>query len=148
MLARSAEIGTQQQKLDEAERDATRELANLREEIRASTQRFELENRSLDATGERIAELRGRVNESEARRDARRNPADVAETETRSQALASQVTHLTDDISRISRAGRATAWCATTSEHSTTDFASSPSGRSASRACARPSARSRASWQR
>ena len=50
VLARSVEIGKQQQKLDEAERDATRELANLREEIRASTQRFELENRSLDAT--------------------------------------------------------------------------------------------------
>ena len=103
VLERSAEIATQQQKLDEAERDATRELANLREEIRASTQRFELENRSLDATGERIAELRGLVNESEARvtkLDATLQT--VAQIETRSQALASQLTHFGDDISRIS----------------------------------------------
>ena len=58
VLLRSAEISAQQQKLDEAERDAARELTNLRTEIRASTDRFELENRSLDAASERIAELR------------------------------------------------------------------------------------------
>ena len=65
--SRSAEISAHQQKLDEAERDATRELVSLRGEIRASTDRFELENRSLDAASERIAELRGVVNDCEKR---------------------------------------------------------------------------------
>ncbi len=103
VLARSAEISTQQQKLDEAERDAARELSTLREEIRASTERFELENRSLDATGERIAELRGILGECESRVAALDTTVQVvSETETRSQALVSQVTHLTEDINRIS----------------------------------------------
>jgi chromosome segregation ATPase len=103
VLARSGEISAQQQRLDEAERDAARELATLREEMRASTERFEFENRSLDATGERIAELRGIVGECEARiAGLDRTAQVVSETETRSQALTSQVTHLTADINRIS----------------------------------------------
>ena len=120
VLARSTEISTQQQKLDEAERDAARELANLRDEMRASTERFELENRSLDATGERIAELRSILGDCETRVGAFDSAVQiVSETETRSQALASQVTHLTEDINRISaqaerlravRAPRANRW--------------------------------------
>ena len=103
VLARSTEISTQQQKLDEAERDAARELANLRDEMRASTERFELENRSLDATGERIAELRSILGDCETRVGAFDSAVQiVSETETRSQALASQVIHLTEDINRIS----------------------------------------------
>ena len=103
VVARSAEISAQQQQLDAAERDAARELATLREEMRASTERFEFENRSLDATSERIAELRGIVGECEARvAGLDRTAQIVSETETRSQALASQVTHLTGDINRIS----------------------------------------------
>jgi len=103
VLARSAEISAQQQQLDAAERDAASELATLREEMRASTERFEFENRSLDATSERIAELRGIVGECEARvAGLDRTAQIVSETETRSQTLASQVTHLTGDITRIS----------------------------------------------
>jgi chromosome segregation protein len=103
VLARSAEISAQQQQLDAAERDAARELATLREEMRASTERFEFENRSLDATSERIAELRGILGECETRvAGLDRTAQIVSETETRSQALASQVTHLTGDITRIS----------------------------------------------
>ena len=103
VVARGTEISAQQQRLDEAERDAARELATLREEMRASTDRFEFENRSLDATSERIAELRGIVGECESRVAALDRTAQiVSETETRSQALASQVTHLTGDINRIS----------------------------------------------
>ena len=103
VLVRSAEISAQQQQLDEAAGDAARELANLREEMRASTERFELENRSLDASSERIAELRGIVGECEARvAGLDRTAQIVAETDTRSRALMSQVTHLTEDINRIS----------------------------------------------
>jgi DNA repair exonuclease SbcCD ATPase subunit len=103
VLARSAEISAQQQKLDEAERKAAGELATLREEMRASTERFEFENRSLDATSERIAELRGILGECETRVAGHDRTAQiVSETETRSQALASQVSHLTEDITRIS----------------------------------------------
>jgi chromosome segregation ATPase len=102
VLARSAEISAQQRQLDEAERDAGRELAGLREEMRASAERFELENKSLDAASERIAELRGFVNDCEKRFGGLDAAARlVAETDTRARVLASQVTKTTDDVSRI-----------------------------------------------
>ena len=102
VLARSAEISSQQRNLDEAERDAARELAGLREEMRASAERFELENKSLDAASERIAELRGFVNDCEKRFGGLDAAARlVAETDSRARALASQVTKTADDVSRI-----------------------------------------------
>jgi chromosome segregation ATPase len=102
-LARGAEISGHQQELGEAEREATRQLAHLREEMRASSERFELENRSLDAASERVAELRGSVTECEARLGALDAAGRaVAETEARSRSLASQVTQLAEDVSRIS----------------------------------------------
>ncbi|MGH7709954.1 MAG: hypothetical protein ACREOG_01645, partial [Gemmatimonadaceae bacterium] len=103
VLSRSAEISAQQKKLDDAEREATRELATLREEMRASTERFEMENRSLDATGERIVELRSFVAECETRVRALDGTVKaVSETESRTNSLASQVTNLTEDVNRIS----------------------------------------------
>jgi chromosome segregation ATPase len=103
VLTRSAEITAQQRQVDEAARDAARELAGLREEMRSSAERFELENKSLDAASERIAELRGYVNDCEKRFGAVDAAARlVAETDSRARALSSQVSKATDDITRIS----------------------------------------------
>ena len=102
VLARSSEISVQQRELDEAERDAKRELTSLREEMRASAERFELENRSLDAASERIAELRGFVNDCEKRFGAVDASARlVSETDGRARSLASQVAHISEDVMRI-----------------------------------------------
>jgi DNA repair exonuclease SbcCD ATPase subunit len=103
VLARSAEIAGQQQKLDDAERDAAGRLTSLREEMRVSTERFELENRSLDAAGERIAEFRGFVKECETRLGTLDAAVQVVtRTEGRARSLASQVEHLSEDVGRIS----------------------------------------------
>jgi chromosome segregation ATPase len=103
VLSRSAEISAQQQRIEEAERDATRELINLRKEMTASTDRFELENRSLDAASERIAELRGFVKDCENRVEALDSTVQaVTETEARTLSLATQVGHLAEDVNRIS----------------------------------------------
>ncbi len=102
VLARSAEISSQQRQLDEAERDAARELSGLREEMRTSAERFELENRSLDAASERIAELRGFVNDCEKRFGGLDAAARlVAETDTRARVLATQITSTVEDVHRI-----------------------------------------------
>ena len=103
VLARGAEIAAQQRQLDEAERDAGRELAGLREEMRASAERFELENRSLDAASERVAELRGFVKECETRLEGLDATARLAaETDARARSLAAQVGHVAEDVGRIS----------------------------------------------
>ena len=103
VLARSADISAQQRQVDEAARDAARELAALREEMRSSAERFELENKSLDAASERIAELRGYVNDCEKRFGAVDAAARlVSETDGRARALASQVTKTAEDVNRIS----------------------------------------------
>src|SRR6185437_11017944 len=53
VLARAAEMAASQRRLEDAEQEATRALAELRETMQGSAERFELENRSLDAVSER-----------------------------------------------------------------------------------------------
>lgn len=102
VMARNAEIAAKQRELDEAERDAARELAGLREEMRVSAERFELENKSLDAASERIAELRNFVNDCEKRFGALDAAARlVAETDTKARVLASQVSKTAEDVNKI-----------------------------------------------
>jgi len=102
VLSHSAEIAASQRKLEDAEQEATRALAELRETMNVSAERFELENRSLDAVSERIAELRSAVTECETRTavlGAVRRSLD--ETDTRAKALVGQVASISDDVTRI-----------------------------------------------
>ena len=102
VLTRMTEITATQRQLDEAERDGERALNALRAEMQTSTERFEMENRSLDAESERIASLRGGVKECEARlADATVAATSVAETEARVRALGAHVSSVSDDVQRI-----------------------------------------------
>ena len=67
VLTRMSEIAATQRQLDEAERNGERALNALRADMQTSTERFEMENRSLDAVSERIASLRGGVKDCEVR---------------------------------------------------------------------------------
>ena len=102
VLSRAVEITASQRKLEEAEQDATRALAELRETMQGSAERFELENRSLDAVSERIAELRSSVTECENRTTAlgavRRS---LDETDARARNLVGEVASISDDVTRI-----------------------------------------------
>ena len=102
VLTRMSEIAATQRQLDEAERDGERALNALRADMQTSTERFEMENRSLDAVSERIASLRGGVKDCEVRlADATVAATGVAETEARVRALAAQVAGVSDDVQRI-----------------------------------------------
>jgi len=102
VIARTAEIAAAQRQLDEAERDGERALNALRAEMQTSTERFELENRSLDAVSERIASLRGGVKECEVRlADTAVAAVAVTETDARARALAAQVMSVSEDVQRI-----------------------------------------------
>jgi chromosome segregation ATPase len=102
VITRTTEIAATQRLLDEAERDGERALNALRAEMQTSTERFELENRSLDAVSERIASLRGGVKDCEVRlADAAVTAVAVTETDARARALAAQVTSVSEDVQRI-----------------------------------------------
>ncbi|MBX6330414.1 MAG: hypothetical protein IRY91_01065, partial [Gemmatimonadaceae bacterium] len=104
VLTRSEIMSTNQRALEDAGRDAARALAELREQMHASTERFELEIRSVDAASERIAELRASVKECETRMaalDAATRA--IADTEAQVRALAAQVTTVSEDVSRIAQ---------------------------------------------
>ena len=102
VLARAEEISAQQRTLEEAEQAAQQSLVSMREEMKSSAERFELENRSLDAVSERIVELRGALKDCESRLSTLDATArTLAETEARSRGLADQVGDLAEDIQRI-----------------------------------------------
>ena len=102
VVARCEEITNTQRRLEEAERDATRSLDSLREEMKASTERFELETRTLDAVSERIADLRGGVGNCEQRLSTMDDTARrVAEMEGNTRAVAAQVATVIEDVTRI-----------------------------------------------
>lgn len=102
VLARAEEITAQQRTLEEAEQAAQRSLSGMRDEMKSSAERFELENRSLDAVSERIVELRTAQKDCETRLSSLDATArTLAETDARSHALAEQVGDLAEDIERI-----------------------------------------------
>jgi chromosome segregation ATPase len=102
VLTRMSEIAATQRQLDEAERDGERALNALRADMQTSTERFEMENRSLDAVSERIASLRGGVKDCEVRlADATVAASAAAETDARVRALAATVAGVSDDVQRI-----------------------------------------------
>lgn len=102
VLARADEISAQQRTLEEAEQAAQRSLAGLRDEMKSSAERFELENRSLDAVSERIVELRTALKDCESRlTNLDATGRTLAETEAQSRGLAEQVGDLAEDIQRI-----------------------------------------------
>ena len=102
VVTRCEEISSTQRRLEETEREATRALDNIRDQMRASTERFELETKTLDAVSERIADLRGGVTNCEQRlttldEAARR----VGEIEGNTRMVGQQVATVIEDVSRI-----------------------------------------------
>lgn len=102
VLTHADEIAAQQKRLEEAERDAERALSGLRDEMKASAERFELENRSLDAVSERIVELRTGVKDCETRLETLdQSSRTLAEIDGRARTLASQVASVSEDVQTI-----------------------------------------------
>ncbi len=67
VLARSDELQAMAQQTEEAQQAARQSLHDLREQMRKSSESFELENRGLHAVSERVADLRNGVKECETR---------------------------------------------------------------------------------
>lgn len=67
VLSRTEELETAQKQAGDAQQSARQALTDLREQMRKSSEAFELENRGLHAVSERVADLRTGVKECEAR---------------------------------------------------------------------------------
>ena len=67
VLSRTEELQATSQKIEDAQQTARQALTDLREQMRKSSEGFELEHRGLHAVSERIADLRNAVKECEAR---------------------------------------------------------------------------------
>jgi chromosome segregation ATPase len=97
VLSRTEELQGTSQKIEDAQQSARQALTDLREQMRKSSEGFELEHRGLHAVSERIADLRNAVKECEAR---------LAVLDTASQgtaAVQTQVRHVGEQIADLSK---------------------------------------------
>src|SRR5215210_6526197 len=95
VLSRTEELQSTSQKIEEAQQSARQALTDLREQMRKSSEGFELEHRGLHAVSERIADLRNAVKECEAR---------LATLDAASQgtaAVQAHVRHVGEQISQL-----------------------------------------------
>jgi chromosome segregation ATPase len=93
-------------------------MTDLREQMRKSSEGFELENRGLHAVSERVADLRGAVKECEARfavLDAASQGAAAVQAQVRS--LTEQATDLSQELARMSDEARRIATMRDNAEH-------------------------------
>ncbi len=110
VLSRTEELQTTSQKIEDAQQSARQALTDLREQMRKSSEGFELEHRGLHAVSERIGDLRNAVKECEARLsvlDAASQGAAAVQTQVRNVGeqiadLSKEVTALTQEAARSS----------------------------------------------
>jgi len=110
VLSRTEELQSTSQKIEDAQQSARQALTDLREQMRKSSEGFELEHRGLHAVSERIADLRNAVKECEARLavlDAASQGAAAVQGQVRNAGeqiadLSKEVTALTQEAARSS----------------------------------------------
>ncbi|MEO6056609.1 MAG: hypothetical protein ABIQ49_07210 [Gemmatimonadales bacterium] len=118
VMARSEELQTAQQEAETAQQSARQALVDLREQMRKSSEGFELENRGLHAVSERVADLRGAVKECEARfavLDAASQGAAAVQAQVR--GLTEQAVGLSQELVRLAEEARRIAVMRENAEH-------------------------------
>ena len=102
VIARSEELQATSLQNEHTHQVAKQALIDLREQMRKSSESFELENRGLHAVSERVADLRNAVKECEARfavLDAASQGAAAVQAQVR--ALGEQSTQLSTELAQI-----------------------------------------------
>jgi chromosome segregation ATPase len=110
VLSRTEELQSTSQKIEDAQQSARQALTDLREQMRKSSEGFELEHRGLHAVSERIADLRNAVKECETRLatlDAASQGTAAVQTQVRTvgeqiSQLAAEVAALSEEATRAS----------------------------------------------
>ncbi|MGH2707224.1 MAG: hypothetical protein ACRDJK_02900, partial [Actinomycetota bacterium] len=107
VLTRSEELQAMALNTEEAQQAARQSLNDLREQMRKSSEGFELENRGLHAVSERVADLRNAVKECESRfavLDAASQGTAAVQAQVRS--LGEQAGELTSELARLTEEAR------------------------------------------
>ena len=102
VIARSEELQATSLQNEHTHQAAKQALSDLREQMRKSSEGFELENRGLHAVSERVADLRNAVKECEARfamLDAASQGASAVQAQVR--ALGDHSTQLSVELARL-----------------------------------------------
>jgi exonuclease SbcC len=110
VLSRTEELQSTSQKIEDAQQSARQALTDLREQMRKSSEGFELEHRGLHAVSERIADLRNAVKDCESRLavlDAASQGTAAVQTQVRNVGeqiadLSKEVTALAQEAARSS----------------------------------------------
>jgi chromosome segregation ATPase len=103
VLSRTEELQSTSQKIEEAQQSARQALTDLREQMRKSSEGFELEHRGLHAVSERIADLRNSVKECESRLstlDAASQGAAAVQSQVRT--VGEQISELAREVAALS----------------------------------------------
>jgi chromosome segregation ATPase len=103
VLSRTEELQSTSQKIEEAQQSARQALTDLREQMRKSSEGFELEHRGLHAVSERIADLRNSVKECETRLstlDAASQGAAAVQSQVRT--VGEQISDLAREVAALS----------------------------------------------
>jgi DNA repair protein SbcC/Rad50 len=104
VLARTEELQSTSQKIEDAQQSARQALTDLKEQMRKSSEGFELEHRSLHAVSERIADLRKAVKECETRLgelDVATQGTAAVQTQVRN--VGEQITDLAKEVTALSQ---------------------------------------------
>jgi chromosome segregation ATPase len=104
VLSRTEELQQTSQKIEDAQQSARQALTDLREQMRKSSEGFELEHRSLHAVSERIADLRKAVKECETRLgelDAATQGTAAVQNQVRN--VAEQIADLSKEVTALSQ---------------------------------------------
>ena len=104
VLSRTEELQGTSQKIEDAQQSARQALTDLREQMRKSSEGFELEHRGLHAVSERIGDLRNAVKECEARLsvlDAASQGTAAVQTQVRN--VGEQITDLSKEVAALAQ---------------------------------------------
>jgi len=104
VLSRTEELQGTSQKIEDAQQSARQALTDLREQMRKSSEGFELEHRGLHAVSERIGDLRNAVKECEARLsvlDAASQGTAAVQTQVRN--VGEQITDLAKEVAALAQ---------------------------------------------
>ena len=102
VLERSEEIGAHHDEARRADEELRGRLAALRDEVQRAVERVALEDRGLDAVGQRIQDLRGDLGGMEARvRSLDESSRTITDVRARAEALAAQLDGIAENVAQL-----------------------------------------------
>ncbi len=100
---RTTEVRTAQQQTERDSATQVARLAGIRDEIKGSLDRFDIEKRGLDAVNQRIADLRNALTEFERRfNELQSTGQGIAQAQARADELGARLNTLAADVMRVS----------------------------------------------